>query len=302
MSVKFKCRLDRGARVYVALTALCLCMASHANVLVVSHAPLVDANDVRFKYPLELIKAALEKTQSQYGSYRIDVVGAPLTFARSLHELKRNAYENFFILSGENAEGMNDKALVSIDFPIDHGLLGYRICFVSPNAKESVKKVKTLDDLRKFSLLQGTGWPDVAILKHNGFHVEQASIYSGLFKMIISNRADLFCRGIQELKNEYAIYGKIGSLYYDESIALVYIMPWKFFFNKQSALAKKRIEEGLKIAFNDGTVKKLYLQYHADSIRFAALKKRKLFFLQNPSVTQYSETYKSFLIDPLTVE
>jgi hypothetical protein len=295
-------KLGQQGSLSLFFLVLFFCFVSQADELVISHAPLVDDSDVRFKYPLELMTAALEKTRARYGAYRIDTVGAPLTFARSLHELKRNSYTNFFIIAGENMEGMDDNTIAPIDFPVDHGLLGYRICFISANAQKKIKNVKTLDDLRKFSMVQGTNWPDVEILKHNGFHVEQVGVYSSLFKMIVSNRADLFCRGINELKDEYTIYRKLGDLAYDDSIALVYPMPWKFYFNMLSVLARKRIEEGLQLAFEDGTLHNLYVQYYAESIRFADLKKRKLFFLENPFIENQTEKYKRFLIDPLTIE
>jgi hypothetical protein len=151
-------------------------------------------------------------------------------------------------------------------------------------------------------MVQGTGWPDVEILKFNGFRVEEVSVYSSLFKMVISGRADLFCRGVSEFKDEYAIYRKLGELDYDDSFALVYPMSWQFYFHAKSVLAKKRIEAGLKIAFEDGAIHALYLKYYASSIRFAALKYRKVFSLNNPTFKSQSEIYSHYLIDPLSIE
>jgi hypothetical protein len=197
---------------------------------------------------------------------------------------------------------MSNGNLIAADYPLDHGLLSYRVCFVSPEAKAKVAAAKTIDDLRKFTIAQGVNWPDIKILQNNGFHVMQNQNYMGLFKMVIGNRADLFCRGLSELHKEYNAYKSLGDLQYDESFVLVYPMPYSLYFNKNSKLVIQRIEEGLQIAQKDGSLKELFTRYHRDDILFAKLKQRKYFHLYSPYGQDLSPTYKSYIIDPLKVE
>jgi hypothetical protein len=286
------------------LLAVCVLLASAAAraETVIHYTPLEDPADKRLAYPLAVLELALNKTTTKYGLYRFDHIPGAVSLARSVLELNRDTYPNYFFPGGASIQEMSNNNLMPIDFPLDHGLLSYRICFVSPAAKDKVAAAKSLDDLRKFTIGQGTNWPDVTILQNNGFHVQQIPNYVGLFKMVIGNRVDLFCRGISELHKEYLEYKSLGNLQYDESFVLVYSMPYSLYFNKNSKAVIERIEEGLDIAQKDGSLNELFTRYNRDDILFAKLKQRKFFHLQSPYGQNLSPRYKSFMIDPLKIE
>lgn len=269
---------------------------------VIHYTPLADPADTRLEYPLKVIDLAMHKTAEKYGAYQLKHIPQAISLARSIYELNRDTYPNYFFPGGDNIKELSKGNLIAADYPLDHGLLSYRICFVSPGAKAKVAAAKTIDDLRKFTIVQGPNWPDIGILKSNGFHVLTNPNHTGLFKMVISNRADLFCRGLSELPKEYRAYKSLGNLQYDESFVLAYRMPYAFYFNKNSKPAIERIEEGLQIAQKDGSLPKLFLQYHRDDILFAKLKQRKIFYLNSPYGKDLSPTYKSYIIEPLTIE
>lgn len=285
----------------LAVGLLVLSLLAQAET-VIYYTPLEDPADKRLAYPMAVLDLALRKTEGKYGAYRFDHIPAAVSVARSVHELNRDTYPNYFFPSGASIPDINNSNLIHVDFPLDHGLLSYRICFVSPAAKDKVAAAQNLDDLRKFTIGQGTNWPDVPILQNNGFRVQQISNYMGLFKMVMSNRIDLFCRGISELHKEYVEYKSLGNLQYDESFVLVYSMPFSIYFNKNSRPIVNRIEEGLDIAKKDGSLKELFILHHHDEIVFAKLKQRKFFHLQSPYGQDLSPIYKSFMIDPLKIE
>jgi hypothetical protein len=265
---------------------------------VVMHRIFEDNNAARHQFILEMVKLSLEETRPKYGNYRLEAVPTILSLERARYELKRDTYSNLFITAG-GIEGQTDNNLITIDFPVDLGILGYRVCFVNPQLKEKIGKVTSLKELRKYSIGQGTGWPDNAILKHNGFHVIEVPLHSSLLKMVASGRVDLFCRGINELKDEYDLYHQMGNLVYDESFALVYPFKWNLYLNKNSVLAKERIEAGLKIAHANGSLKRLWLKYYKDNVAFANLKSRHIYYLKPliPLPTDYTQ----YFIDPLAL-
>jgi len=300
-------QLERFTLYFLAIFVLELPQQAKAQTqtpveTLIHYTPVEDASDKRLDYPLAVLGLALSKTEKKYGAYRFKSIPAAVSLARSVHELNLDTYPNYFFPSGEYVQEMSNNNLISVDFPLDHGLLSYRICFVSPAAKAKVAAAKSVSDLRKFTMGQGTNWPDIPILEANGFHVQQVSNYMGLFKMVMGNRVDLFCRGIIELHREYIEYKSMGNLQYDESFALVYSMPFELYFNKKSKPVVNRIEEGLAIAKKDGSLNELFMQHYRDEILFAKLKHRKLFQLQSPYGQNLSPTFKSFLIDPLKVE
>ncbi len=255
-------------------------------------------------YNVELLKLALEKTRKTYGDYRLSplVTTSTLTARRLLTILIKNEVPNLVVVLTYADRYRPPENLTFIDFPVDLGLLGWRICFVSPQVKEKIKTAQSLADLRQYSIVQGLNWSDGNILRENGFRVIELPEFPSLFKMVASGRADLFCRGVNELPNEYQQFEDIGNLYYDESFLLHYKMPLFFHLHSSNTLAKKRIHAGLKIAYADGSVERLWLASHKASILFAKIPQRKVFHLKNTAADKAPKSYEQYLINPQTID
>lgn len=263
---------------------------------VVSHRTPLDAEDTRDAYTISVIRLALEKTRPRYGDYTLKGI-PPLNYPRSVDALSSDKYPNLIVDISYEKSLTESGELTYINFPVDQGVVGYRICFVNPAIKARLKKAKSLKDLRRYTIGQGVGWADTAILRHNGFNVVEVSSYPNIFKMVIAGRIDLFCRGVNELMTEYATYKHIGNLTYDDTFALVYLLPRFLYFNKKNALAKRRIEEGLALAYEDGSLKRLWLLYHEPSVRFAKLGQRKIYHLENHLIQDLSPEFQQKHID-----
>lgn len=117
--------------------------------------------------------------------------------------------------------------------------------------------------------------------------------------MVASGRADLFCRGFNGLQSEYIASKHIVNLTFDESFLISYKMPVFFYFNNTNKLARKRIEESLMMACEDGTMMQLWQARFKDSIAFSNLKQREHFHLENLKLKKLSKEYEKYLIDPL---
>lgn len=263
------------------------------DVLVVTTRGPASQGDVREYYYKDVLTLALEKTKPTYGDYKVMEVPA-MNQLRDAFAIGQEIYLNYVI--NENYE---DKFLNSnvafIEFPLDFGLTGIRICFVNPKLKDEIKKVEDIAQLKKYSIGQGMGWADTEILRHNGFKVIAMQNYDGLFKMTATGRVDLFCRGVNELPKEVESFKAINNLTYDESFAIIYPLPRFFIINKKNTLLKRRIEEGLLIAYKDGSLIKLFQKHHAKSIAFAKLNQRKIFRLDNPLIQKLPKDYEQYL-------
>jgi len=113
--------------------------------------------------------------------------------------------------------------VASIPFPIDMGILGYRVCFVGADRAAELARVNTLDQLRHFTQGTGTGWQDAVILRHGGLTVHEVDNYESLFRMVARGRIDLFCRGANEILPEWQSHqGKVAGLTVDRHLALFY--------------------------------------------------------------------------------
>jgi hypothetical protein len=257
--------------------------------------------DLRRNYFDDLLMLALEKTRPDYGEYELQP-SPKMEWRRLLVLMKQNQYPNMVFVESYR-DGFGDAINASyINYPLDKGLLSYRICFVNAAVKEKVAQAQSLDELRQFTIAQGTGWPDVAVLRSNGFTVLEFETYPSLFKMVIGGRADLYCRGLNELKNEYETYKELGQLEYDESFVLQYPLPWFFYISNSNRVLHQRISQGLAVAERDGSLKKLWLEHFKSSIEFAKLKQRKLYRLENHNAMHVDGDYQHYWVDPFTLE
>lgn len=275
-------------------------MASAQTDMQVWHRSPLDFGTFRYVYDIEILRLALEKTRPTYGGYQLQAI-PPANFVRMLHSLRNNTYPNMVLETSYDKKLEETDDLSYIPFPLELGIIGYRICFVNPLVKDNIRNINHLGELRQYTMGQGSGWADITILRHNGFRVTEVSNYNSLFKMVAGGRFDLLCRGVNELMKEYEQYKDIGNLTYDDSFALVYRLPRFFYLNKNNTLLKQRLEEGLKIAYADGSLLELWRQHNLHSIQFTRLPQRKMFYLDNPLIEGLPKDYEQYLIDPLTI-
>ncbi|WP_456297103.1 hypothetical protein M1D72_12710 [Vibrio sp. AK197] len=263
--------------------------------LIVTYRSAESVNDKRYDYDLAVLQLALEKTIDEYGEFRLEPSG-PMNYARAIHLVEKNQRANFFIkLSYEQSlpQTMN-----FVGFPIDLGIVGYRVCFISPTAKAQLPEKLELSDIKALRHGQGRGWADVGILRANGFEVFENSSYEGLFLMVANNRVDLFCRGANELYQEYQSHASLSGIEIDQQFVLYYPLPRFFYTHKANTLALERVSKGLKKAFQDGSIQTLWRQAYGASLDFAALEARQLFPLTNPNLQQLESEYFKYFYQP----
>lgn len=270
-----------------------LCAA--AAPLVVTLRQPASANDPRETYPRAFIRLALDKTVATHGPYTIQF-SPRMNDQRARLSAEQSLYPGFLTVIVPRADDSSD-ALVPVRFPLHLGMAGYRVCFVSPNAKAAVAKVRTLGDLRRFTVAQGTGWMDVPILRANGFQVEEVTSYEAMFNMVAQNRFDLFCRSAVEVGQEAASHRDLPGLRLDRTFALAYDLPQFFYTHRSNRELADRVTQGLEIAYADGSLLALFRAHMTDSLRFAELPKRRVFRLNAPPPKGIDFDYRRFDLD-----
>lgn len=254
-------------------------------------------HDPRVTYDRELLRLALEKTRASHGDYRLQAA-PPMTLARMWISLRFDHYPNLFAMDSYHSD-RDMTGVAYVRFPIYLGIVSYRICFVSPQQKEAVSRVTSLEQLKKFDLGQGKGWLDVKILQQAGFRVQEIEGYEQLFKMVARGRFDLFCRGINELPQEKLNHKEVKGLVMDENIALYYPLPRVFFTHNANRQAIQRVQAGLKAAWRDGSLQAHWLKTFKPSLTFAHLNTRRLFRLENPFIKDIDFDYQAYFYDPV---
>ncbi|MFE8730059.1 hypothetical protein ACFX56_23830, partial [Aeromonas hydrophila] len=117
----------------------------------------------------------------------------------------------------------------------------------------------------------GKGWLDVDILRHAGLEVMEVDGYEKLFKMVARGRFDLFCRGVSELRSEQLTHDEVEGLKVDDALMIYYPLPRVFYTNANNREALKRVEQGLQIAWQDGSLQERGLKTFKQALNPAKL-------------------------------
>lgn len=239
----------------------------------------------RYKYRIDLLKLAMDKTLESDGPYSITPVTGKMTQSRGIDFLEKGEEVNvgFFPTNKER-----ESRLLSIKIPLLRGLLGYRVSLIRKENLEDFSRIESLEQLRTRYLAGfGSQWADMEVLQVNNVQVVGAAKYENLFKMLVKGRFDYFPRGINEAWSEVSDKKEAyPGLVVDPYIAMYYPYPVYFFVNKKDVKLADRIERGLAAALEDGTFKELFLRYHKKIVQQADLKNRKLFVLENSTLVE----------------
>jgi ABC-type amino acid transport substrate-binding protein len=237
-----------------------------------------DEGDTRVNDLKEILQMALKKTEPEFGSFELRPSLLKMNGLRYLTELEKGRVIN--IAWSSTSEEMESRFL-PIRIPLRKGILGYRIALIAQDKQALIDQVKTIEDFKKIKIGQGLGWKDVQLYEANGNQVTQSK-YGNLFRMTAYKRFDLFPRGINEVFSEYEQHSKENpTLAIEKNLLIYYPWPYYFFFNKNDAALKKRIELGLRKMIKDGSFDAIFIKYNGKAIAQANLSGRRLIQLNN---------------------
>jgi hypothetical protein len=160
------------------------------------------AGDTRYDHYWELLAQALAITEPDFGPFDLREATLPMTEPRAMDELEARKGTITVLVHGNVAD--YERRLLPIRFPLDKGLLGYRVFLIRSEMQSKLDLVGGLGDLRSYSIGQGREWGDVTILRESGLTVVEGASYKGLFSMLAAGRFDLFSRSVVEVGEELA--------------------------------------------------------------------------------------------------
>lgn len=177
-------------------------------------------------------------------------------------------------------------ATLPVPFPIDGGLLGYRLFLINADRQPNFSGVKSLDALRSFVAIQGPGWGDIDILRNAGLTV-RTGLYKNLFRMTVGGRADYFPRAAFEAINEHKQYvGDVPKLAVEQDLILKYKFTMMFFVSKKKPELRDDIMKGLAKAHSDGSYQAMFQSDEnvAAALSQGNLGQRTLIEIENPKL------------------
>lgn len=176
------------------------------------------------------------------------------------------------------------EATLPVPFPVDGGLLGYRLFLIEAGRQKDFSAVKSIDQLRRFIAIQGPGWGDIEILRNAGITV-RTGLYNNLFRMTTAGRADFFPRAAFEAINEQKLHlDKAPGLAVEETIILKYKFALMLFVTKSKPGLRDDILAGLKAAHADGSYQAMFKADTnvATALKYGHLAERTLIEIGNP--------------------
>ena len=240
-------------------------------------------HDSRYLYDWEVLRMALEKTRTRFGPYELRQAGQFMSPARVTAEAAGAGSINVFVRA---TSAQLEQQFRPVRIPVDRGLIGYRLLLVRHEDVPRFADVKSLEQLRRFSIGQGKGWVDVGILQAGGFKVVEGNNYEGLFSMLEVKRFDALSRSVDEALSEYDEWHQRFGFEVEPGIALYYPLA-RYFFTRRDAEGEalaKRLEAGLEAMVQDGSLQALFMTYKGPLIKRSGLARRRLFRIPNPGL------------------
>lgn len=266
------------------------------------HPPPESRADVRMNYYWELLQAALEETAPKWGPFEVSTGPKVISAARA--EIQLAASQDITVTVRTTSTD-RERTLRTIHIPLDKGLTGYRLFLTKTGTQTRLSQVRTLNDLKGFSIGQGINWIDTDILRNAGLNVVTGPNYDGLFAMLDANRFDVFSRGINEIGLEYSFAAQQhADLAIEKSLMLYYPLPRYFFFARtpEGERLAKRVEEGLRLLLKNGKFDKRYLAFKRSILVDLQLSGRRIFRIDNPYLSSATPLADRELWDTLEAE
>ena len=152
--------------------------------------------------------------------------------------------------------GLNQR-LRPIEIPVTGGLLGLRVGWTNQAALPDLKTVDRLDDLRRFTLLQGLGWSDVDVFDAAGLRTYTARS-ENLFRLVDNNRVQLFPRGLSEVEAEAVLVQRTArQTVLDPHLLMAYPFAGFFYVSPNNEPLADAIRRGFERARRDGSYQRL---------------------------------------------
>ena len=277
------------------------CAAARAEPMRFVYPPPEAVGDERHLYYWQLLDAALSSNRDKYGEFSATPFALPMTFQRGVAEVESGDGRVNIISRATNRD--LEKRLLPVRIPLDKGLLGVRLFLIMPETQPRLDQVKTLADLRRFTIGQSSSWSDVRILQPAGFKLVLADAYLPLFSMLAARRFDLFSRGAIEIEAEWASHRALG-LMIERRVLLHYPLPRYFFVPRtpEGQRMAQRIEDGLWRLRRSGEFERRYQAWKKLVLKDLELSGRIVFTLPNPELSPETPLADKYWWDDLASE
>lgn len=246
------------------------------------HPRAAAGSDLFIGYYWKVLAEALKQSSDAYGEVQLMQSADQMNHLRAMEELAAGTVDIY--VRAYLPDAYADR-LELVPVPIDRGLLGHRFLLTHRALLPALAKVRTLDDLRAFSIGQGAVWVDADILSQAGLKVLRSSTYDGLFPMVQNRRVDLFPRGANEIRGEALSHRETEpDLVVEPTLVLAYPLSFYYMVRKDGAgrQLKARLLLGLQRMRANGSLDRMFNEMKAQVLAGLDVKSRRIIRIGNP--------------------
>lgn len=234
--------------------------------------------DKQHNYPISLLTKALNQIDEDY---QLELYESSLDQEQALNLLYQNKIDVVWTMTNKQREAL----YLPIRVPLTKGLSGWRLFLIKPEHQNLFDNVKSHNQLKLYTAVQGQDWPDEEILQRNQLKLVTKPAYSDLIGVLTSGQAQYFPRGVFEIWSEVERFQAQGhDVKVEASLALYYPTALYFFVNRNNSQLAATIESGLKQLLATGEFERMFNQAFAESIEKTNFAERRILRLNNPSL------------------
>lgn len=234
--------------------AAALSPARGADPSLTLRLPDPDAYSAHGHYYIELLKLALRKTAEWDVPPTMAHASPGLPRAR----LRQMLQDGQLDLLWSSTTPEREAQALPVRFDLLKGTGELRFLLVRAAELPALRRVRTLDALRRLTAGAGTYWSDAQILRANGFNVETTPKYDLVFRMLKAGRFDFIPRTREEIDDELRTHAAEGFAELP-GLALQYRQPLYFFVTRDKPQLAERLLRGLNLAAADGSFDALFM-------------------------------------------
>lgn len=227
-------------------------------------------------YELAVLRLLLDKTMASHGAYRL-VHAPPMTQSRAFLELSSGALE---VASSITTTERESQAL-ALRICLYRGLLGIRLPIGLTRRCTELQAVTTLEQARRLRLAQVESWPDLQILRANGWNAQGIARRDSFPLLLERERIDLFALAAVEV---YPIVDAQPGLSVLDGWLIAYPAASYFFVSPRHPMLAERLRQGWELALTDGSFVELFEQWLGRHLQRAGLEARRWLKLNNPDL------------------
>lgn len=228
--------------------------------VVVMRTPWYDENSLPYIVLDLVLSHSGERYALGYSAEALDELKAEQHLAASIGPTRSNP--NGLTVAMFGAMDAKGAGVVSIPFPADGGLLGFRLLCVNRQDRGRFASVNSIEGLRPYLAVQGLGWTDADVLADNGLPVYEVAAGS-YFNLLDQGRVDYLPRGLISVEEECGSGAReagFSQVSVDPNLLIAYPNAFVFVVNAKNQRLQAALERGFARAMADGSLQHLLQQ------------------------------------------